>query len=89
MELGRQSIASLAIVIDLYSRRVVSWSLSTSPDAEMVVKALCMAYEQRGKSQDVVFHADQGLTVHKPFIPSAPVALPDETKHESPWKLLG
>lgn len=34
----------LAVVIDLYSRRVVGWSLSTSPDAELVVKALDMAY---------------------------------------------
>jgi putative transposase len=50
----------LAVVIDLYSRRVVGWSLSTSPDAELVVKALDMAYEQRGKPQDVMFHSDQG-----------------------------
>lgn len=50
----------LAVVIDLYSRRVVGWSLSTSPDAELVVKALDMAYEQRGRPQGVMFHSDQG-----------------------------
>jgi len=50
----------LAVVIDLYSRRVVGWSLSTSPDAELVVRALVMAYEQRGKPQAVMFHSDQG-----------------------------
>ena len=50
----------LAVVIDLYSRRVVGWSLSTIPDAALVVKAEDMAYEQRGKPQDVMFHSDQG-----------------------------
>jgi len=50
----------LAVVIDLYSRRVVGWSLSTSPDAELAVKALDMAYQQRGNPQGVMFHSDQG-----------------------------
>ncbi len=50
----------LAVVIDLHCRRVVGWSLSTSPDAELAVKALEMAYEQRGKPQGVLFHSDQG-----------------------------
>jgi len=48
------------VVIDLYSRRVVGWSLSASPDAELVVKALDMAFEQRGRPQGVMFHSDQG-----------------------------
>ncbi|NQD15733.1 IS3 family transposase, partial [Pseudomonas aeruginosa] len=30
------------------------------PDAELVIKALDMAYEQRGKPQQVLFHSDQG-----------------------------
>lgn len=50
----------LAVVIDLYSRRVVGWSLSTSPDAELAAKALDMAYEQRGRPQGLMFHSDQG-----------------------------
>lgn len=32
----------------------------TRPDAELVVKALDMAYEQRGRPQNVMFHSDQG-----------------------------
>ena len=50
----------LAVVIDLYRRRVIGWSLSTSPDAQLVVKALDMANEQRGNPQGVLFHSDQG-----------------------------
>jgi putative transposase len=50
----------LAVVIDLYRRRVVGWALSTKADAELSVKALDMAYEQRGKPEGVMFHSDQG-----------------------------
>jgi len=50
----------LAVVIDLHRRRVVGWSLSTRPDAQLAVKALEMAYEQRGRPHNVMFHSDQG-----------------------------
>lgn len=41
----------LAVVLDLFARRVVGWALSGKPDADLVIKALDMAYEQRGKPQ--------------------------------------
>jgi len=50
----------LAVVLDLYSRRVVGWALSKHPDAQLVVNALAIAYEQRGKPAGVLFHSDQG-----------------------------
>ncbi len=50
----------LAVVMDLYSRRVVGWSLSKHPDAELVMKALKTAWQQRGKPAGVMFHSDQG-----------------------------
>ncbi|MBV2129708.1 IS3 family transposase [Arsukibacterium indicum] len=50
----------LAVVLDLYRRRVVGWALSARPDAELAIKALDMAYEQRGRPQGVMFHSDQG-----------------------------
>ena len=50
----------LAVVMDLYARRIVGWALSGSPDADLVTKALDMAYEQRGKPQGLLFHSDQG-----------------------------
>jgi len=50
----------LAVVIDLYSRRVIGWGLSANADAELVVRALDMAYLQRGKPSGVLFHSDQG-----------------------------
>lgn len=50
----------MAVVLDLYRRRVVGWALSAKPDAELTIKALDMAYEQRGRPQGMMFHSDQG-----------------------------
>lgn len=58
------------------------------PDAELVIKALDMAFEQRGRPQGLLFHSDQG-PVCEPFIPPAALALSNASKHESPRKLLG
>lgn len=50
----------LAVVLDLHRRRVVGWAMSRRPDANLVVAALDMAYEQRGRPEGVMFHSDQG-----------------------------
>jgi len=50
----------LATVMDLHSRRVVGWALSTKPDSELTIRALDMAYEQRGRPEGLLFHSDQG-----------------------------
>ncbi|ABA90068.1 transposase of ISPca13 [Syntrophotalea carbinolica DSM 2380] len=50
----------LAVVLDLYARRIVGWSLSDRPDAELVISALDMAYQLRGNPRGVMFHSDQG-----------------------------
>ncbi|CAM2157358.1 transposase [Paraburkholderia tropica] len=50
----------LAVVLDLFTRRVVGWSFSTGPDADLVVKALDMAFEQRDRPTGLMFHSDQG-----------------------------
>jgi putative transposase len=50
----------LAVVLDIYARRVVGWALSNKPDADLVIKALDMAYDQRGRRQGLLFHSDQG-----------------------------
>jgi len=50
----------LAVVIDLYARKVVGWATSVRPDSELTKKALGMAYESRGNPERVLFHSDQG-----------------------------
>jgi putative transposase len=49
----------LAIVMDLYSRRIIGWSFSAKPDSLLTVKALEMAISQRG-CVPTLFHSDQG-----------------------------
>jgi putative transposase len=44
--------------MDLYARRIVGWAFSNKPDTDLVVKALDIAYEQRGKPQGLLFHSD-------------------------------
>ncbi len=51
--------AYLAVVLDLYARRVVGYALSDRPDAELVAKVLDHTYEQRGKPGGIMFHSDQ------------------------------
>jgi putative transposase len=55
-----QHWAYLAVVMDLFSRKPVGWAISRSPDSDLTVKALEMAYETRGHPADVMFHSDQG-----------------------------
>ena len=50
----------LAVVLDLYARRVVGWAIGDSPDSTLTQNALTLAYEMRSQPQDVLFHSDQG-----------------------------
>lgn len=50
----------LAVVIDLFARKPVGWAVSHSPDTKLVMAALTMAFEKRGKPSGVMFHSDQG-----------------------------
>jgi transposase InsO family protein len=52
----------LAVVIDLFSRRVVGWSLADHMRSELVIDALQMAWFERcpGKQAGLIFHSDRG-----------------------------
>ena len=50
----------LAIVMDLYSRKVISWAFSDKPNSELTTRALRLAINKRNPNQPVVFHTDQG-----------------------------
>ena len=79
----------LAMVLDLFARREMGWAFSLQPDANLVVQALEMAYEQRGRPQGLLFHSVQGSQVRQSKTPSALVALSDTTEYEPSGKLLG
>jgi putative transposase len=50
----------LAVVLDLYARKIVGWACSDSPDSKLTSAALRQAYESRGRPKGVMFHSDQG-----------------------------
>jgi putative transposase len=50
----------VAAVIDLFSRRVVGWSMSASMTAQLVIDALFMAIWRRGKPDALLHHSDRG-----------------------------
>lgn len=50
----------LAVVLDLYARVVVGWSVSNSPNTELVLDALSNAVKRRQPGRGVMMHTDQG-----------------------------
>ena len=58
----RQGWLYLAVVIDLYSRRVIGWAMRHHNDTQLVKDALVMARWQRRKARHVIVHSDQGST---------------------------
>ena len=58
----REGWLYLAIVLDLFSRQVIGWSMSTKNDAVLVQDALTMGIWRRGKVKDIIVHSDQGST---------------------------
>ena len=50
----------LAVVIDLFSRQVIGWSMSSRIDTNLVLDAITMACWRRKPKQEVIVHSDQG-----------------------------
>lgn len=51
----------LAVVLDLYSRKVVGWSISKRIDAKLTADALEMAVARRSPPRGVIHHSDRGV----------------------------
>lgn len=56
----RQGWLYLAIVVDLYARRIVGWAHSHHADAWLAVGALRKAWAERKPAAGLLFHSDQG-----------------------------
>lgn len=50
----------LSVIIDLYSRKVIGWSMSSRMPASLVCDALNMAMRNRGYPKGVIVHSDRG-----------------------------
>lgn len=50
----------LCVVVDLFGGKVIGWSMSTTQDRQLVLKAVLMAGWQRPGRQSVILHSDRG-----------------------------
>ena len=56
----REGWLLLAVVLDLFSRRVVGWSMGESLTSELAQQALLHAIEQRSPAEGLLVHSDRG-----------------------------
>lgn len=52
----------LAVIIDLFSRKIVGWSMGPHNDQTLTQKALLMAIIQRNPQASLILHSDRGAT---------------------------
>jgi transposase InsO family protein len=52
----------LAVLLDLYSRKIVGWSMSATNDVQLVAESLAMAIKRRRPSKGLIHHSDRGST---------------------------
>jgi putative transposase len=50
----------VAVLLDLYSRRVIGWAMRGKPDQQLTLDALAMAVRQRRVQPGLIHHSDQG-----------------------------
>ena len=57
----REGWLYLTTILDLFSRKIIGWSMGKSNSTELVSQALSMALEQRGNVHGVILHSDRGV----------------------------
>lgn len=78
----------LAVILDLYSRRVIGWAMSRKPDQHVALTALQMALTHRLPRPGLIHHTDQGGHVHESGLPAARDADGTRGQHEPQGQLL-
>jgi len=58
----------LAVVIDLYSRRVVGWAVSNRMKRDLAIRALNMAINLRKPPKGCIHHSDRGSQYEPPRV---------------------
>ena len=65
----RHEFIYLAVILDVYSRRVVGWSIDRSLQSDLAIAALEMALVQRRPAPGLVHHSDRGVQyASKPYV---------------------
>ncbi len=79
----------LAVILDLFSRRVVGWSLSERLERKLVLEALTMGLAQRQPARRLLHHSDRGSQLRQPGISATAGAPRHPQQHEPQSQLLG
>lgn len=64
----REGWLYLCVILDLYSRKVIGWSMDKSMKKELVLKAIKQAIGRRGSNTGIIFHSDRGAQYAALFI---------------------
>jgi putative transposase len=56
----REGWLFLCIILDLFSRKIVGWSMKEHMRTSLIIDALDMAYESRKPDEGLIFHSDRG-----------------------------
>ena len=80
----------LAVVLDLYSRRVIGWSVQESLESSVVIEAQRRAlWQRRPNKGTVLMHSDQGMQYQSREFCRLLGKMGSNSKSESSGKLLG
>ena len=79
----------LAVVIDLFNREVIGWSIKPRMTTDLVLDALSMAWFRRRPEPGVLFHSDRGSPVRQSCLPGPPGHLRDARIDVTQGQLLG
>jgi putative transposase len=61
----------VAVVLDLFSRRIVGWSMSKQMTSQLVSDAMLVGLWRRGPVKALLYHSDQS-PIHERAVPAAP-----------------
>lgn len=50
----------LCVIMDLFSRKIIAWNISSRPDVDLVMTAFQRAYKKRNTPYGLMFHSDRG-----------------------------
>ncbi|MGQ3279377.1 MAG: IS3 family transposase, partial [Shinella sp.] len=84
-----EGVAYPAVVIDLYSRRIIGWSMQSRQMTDVVLQALLMAVWRRKPKEKVLVHSDQGSQFTSMGWGSVPKALQSGSFDEPPRNCHG
>ena len=59
LKLGQKFIY-LAVVMDIYTREIIGWSMSWSLETTVIMRAMDMAMKKVGPDAEIIFHSDRG-----------------------------